>query len=496
MDLLAIKYDLFNWFQVEGIWAIVIRVVIIILIAFPLVVILFENRNPIKSIAWIMVLILLPIAGIILYLYFGRNFRKEKIFTRKEFADAESSRQLTDPFGIEIEEVGKTCNDKIRSKLKIMKLLLNNSRARLTKSNRVKVLNNGQETFDSILEELQNARHHIHLEYYIIEDDEIGNRIKNILIEKARQGVIIRLIYDDVGSWSLGDDYLDELRRAGVEVYSFMRVRTYRFANKINYRNHRKILVVDGKVGFVGGVNIADRYLKGRDGKGFWRDTHLRIEGDAVKNLQIIFLMDWYFMSNRIIRDKSYFPPHIVSENHLIQITTSGPDSDWANIMQTFFSAIATATDYVYISTPYFLPNESILTAIRTAALSGVDVRIILPEKNDSWLTNYSSLSYIQNLLEAGVRIFLYTKGFTHSKLLMVDDVFTTVGTTNMDIRSFDQNFEVNALIYDEDITAEIKLAFIDDISNSREIDLDEFNDRPFKQKFLESVARLFSPLL
>ncbi|MCF8371021.1 MAG: cardiolipin synthase [Bacteroidales bacterium] len=496
MDLQAIKYDIFNWFQIEGMWAIIIRAIIFIFIAFPLVVILFENRNPIKSIAWIMVLILLPIVGIILYLYFGRNYRKEKIFTRKEFADAESSRQLYDPFGIDIEEVEKNSSEKIKSKLKLMKLLLNNSRARLTIGNLVKVLNNGKETFDSIFIELDRAKHHIHLEYYIIEDDEIGNRVKNKLIEIAKRGVKIRLIFDDVGSWSLSDDYLNDLRDVGVEIYSFMRVRTYRFANKINYRNHRKILVVDGKVGFVGGVNIADRYLKGRDGKGFWRDTHLRIEGDAVKNLQIIFLMDWYFMSNKIINDKIYFPDHHVDEKHLIQITTSGPDSDWANIMQTFFSAIATASEYVYISTPYFLPNESILTAMRTAALSGVDVKIILPEKNDSWLTNYSSRSYIQDLIEAGVEVFLYTKGFTHSKLLMVDDVFATVGTTNMDIRSFDQNFEVNALIYDEDITAEIKSAFIEDLSNSERVDFEKFQNRPLKQKFLESLARLFSPLL
>ena len=494
--VLALKYDFFNWFTIEGVWAIVVRIIIFLMIAFPLVVVLLENRNPIKTIAWVMVLILLPGLGIFLYLYFGRNYRKRKIFIRKEYADAESSRQLNDPFGVEISEVEQSDNQKIKSKLKLMKLLLNNSRARLTKSNLVKVLNSGKETFDSIIDELHKAKHHIHLEYYIIEDDEIGNRIKDVLIAKAKEGIIIRLIYDDVGSWSLGDDFLQSMRNVGIEVYSFMRVRTYRFANKINYRNHRKILVVDGKVGFVGGVNIADRYLKGRDGHGFWRDTHLRLEGDSVKNLQIIFLMDWYFMSNKILNDKPYFPVHQVDEEHLIQITTSGPDSDWANIMQTFFSAIATARDYVYISTPYFLPNESILTAIRTAALSGVDVKLILPEKNDSWLTNYSSLSYVENLLEAGVNIHLYTKGFTHSKIMMVDDVFATVGTTNMDIRSFDQNFEVNALIYDEAITTNLKDAFFVDLENSRQLNLETFRNRPTKQKITESIARLFSPLL
>ncbi len=496
MKFHALKIDIFNWFSINGQWAHVIEFILIIIIAFTLIVILTENRNPIKTIAWIMVLILLPVVGIVLYLYFGRNYRKEKIFTKKEIADTESSRQLIAPFGIDIDEVIKNGSIKVKSKLKIMKLLLNNSRATLTLANNIRVLTNGNETFDSIIEELHKAKNTIHLEYYIIEDDEIGNTIKDILIKKSAEGIKVRFIYDDVGSWSLSDKFVADMRNAGIEVYSFMPVKTYRFANKINYRNHRKILVVDGKVGFVGGVNIADRYIKGRDGQGFWRDTHLRIEGDAVKNLQIIFLMDWHFMSGEIINNKNCFPEHKVSQQHLIQITTSGPDSDWANIMQTFFAAIATASEYVYISTPYFLPNESILTAIRTAALSGVDVKIILPEKNDSFLTNYSSRSYIQNLLEAGVKIYFYKKGFTHSKLLMVDAVFSTVGTTNMDIRSFDQNFEVNALIYDEKITSELVEAFTEDISFSEKVELETFKNRKLIHKFSESVARLFSPLL
>ena len=377
-----------------------------------------------------------------------------------------------------------------------MKLLIKNSRSRLTENNKVEVLNNGKETFDSIIEALNNAQDHIHLEYYIIEDDEIGNRIKDILIKKAKEGIKIRLIYDDVGSWGLGHDFILDLIEAGIDLYSFMPVRTYRFANKINNRNHRKIIVVDGITGFVGGLNIADRYLKGRDGKGFWRDTHLRLEGDAVKSLQEIFLIDWFFMSSVLLSEERYFPVHSISEKHLIQISPSGPDSDWSCIMQTFFAAITTATNYIYISTPYFLPNESILTAIRTAALSGVDVKIILPEKNDSFLTNFSSRSYVQGLLEAGVNVYFYNKGFTHSKLLMVDDVFATVGTANMDIRSFDQNFEVNALIYDEEITLKLKSDFIKDIGNSNLVSLKTFKNRPLLEKLKESFARLFSPLL
>ena len=490
------NYDIFNIFNFEGPWPYIIDAIIVIIIAFPLIVILLENRNPIKTIAWIMVLILLPFFGIFLYLYFGRNLRKQKIFSKKELSDAESYRHLHKNFGVNIEDVQAIGSKKINSKIKIMKLLYENSRSYLTAKNNVTVLNNGEETFDSIIEALQNAVNHIHLEYYIIEDDEIGNRIKNILIEKAKQGVKIRIIYDDVGSWGLKHKFLNSLAEVGIELYSFMPVHTYRFANKINNRNHRKIIVIDGTIGFVGGINIADRYLRGRDGKGFWRDTHLKLEGDAVKSLQEIFLIDWYFMSSEMLNDECYFPKHSIDETHFIQINPSGPDSDWSSTMQTFFAAIATATDYIYISTPYFLPNESILTAIRTAALSGVEVKIILPEKNDSFLTTYSSRSYVQNLLDAGVEVYFYNKGFTHSKILIVDDVFATIGTANMDIRSFDQNFEVNALIYDEEISLQLKKSFKSDIRNSNQVILSIFANRSLKNKLKESFARLFSPLL
>ncbi|MBC8146819.1 MAG: cardiolipin synthase, partial [Bacteroidetes bacterium] len=247
--------------------------------------------------------------------------------------------------------------------------------------------------------------------------------------------------------------------------------------------------------GFVGGLNIADRYL--REGKSeLWRDIHLRLEGDSVKNLQAVLLMDWDFGSEEVLNVKEYFTEFTVNENHLVQIATSGPDSDWASIMQAFFMAITTARKYVYISTPYFLPNTRIMTALKTVVMSGVDVKIILPENPDSFLIRLSSQSYIEELLEVGVKIYYYQKGFTHSKLIIVDDVFSSVGTANMDIRSFNQNFEVNALIYDEKITAILKKGFIDDLENSYLVTYEDFSERPVYVKFIESIARLFSPLL
>jgi cardiolipin synthase len=309
------------------------------------------------------------------------------------------------------------------------------------------------------------------------------------------EGVEVRLIYDDVGSWSLGKKYIRELRNAGVQVFAFMPVRFSRLADRVNYRNHRKIIVIDGKIGYTGGINIADRYIEGTPNLGLWRDTNIKLEGQAVHSLQATFLIDWFFVSNIIIDDDKYFKEHDVSQKHLIQISSSGPDSDWASIMQAFFAAIATAKEYIYISTPYFIPNESILTALKTAALSGIDVRIILPHKSDSHIVYWGSISYIKELLEAGIKVYLYKKGFTHSKILIVDDVFASVGSANLDIRSFDTNFEISALIYDEMIAAKIRQDFFVDLEGCAQVLPDDWAVRPLMSKIKSSSARIISPL-
>jgi len=458
--------------------------------------VVLENRNPTKTISWVVVLFVLPLVGLIFYFMVGKNYRKEKIFSRKGLKDFERIRLLSENQIIELQDKNFIENEKIRSKLPIINLLLRNSKALLTTRNHIEILNNGKETFDSIKREINKARNHIHLEYYIIDDDKIGNEIRELLIAKAGEGVEVRLIIDDVGCWKLGKKYLQSLENAGVELYSFMPVRFPLFANRINYRNHRKIIVVDGQVGYVGGINIADRYIVGSKNIPFWRDTHIKIEGEAVNSLQVVFLIDWYFVSGKILSDRSYFPRSKIKNTQLVQITASGPDSDWSSIMQAYFSAISTAREYIYIVNPYFIPNESILTALKTVALSGVDVRMIIPGKSDSFLAYNGTLSYVEELLEAGIRVFYYQKGFIHSKLIMVDDVFASVGTANMDIRSFDDNFEVNALIYDEKLCNELKDLFLEDLTDCLEADLDLHIDRSIKKKFIQSFARIFSPLL
>ena len=486
----------FNW---NDIWLYLfgfIGVIYALTIIFTLIVVILENRSPQKTISWILVLILLPVIGLFFYLVFGQSYRKEKMFSLKGLGDLKWLQILSQDQKGKLEKSKFLKNERIHEKKNIMTLLLNNSKALLTGQNRVKILNDGEETFTEIYKSLRKAKEHIHLEYYIIEDGELANELHNILIEQAKAGVEIRIIYDGVGSWKLSQEYINSLREVGVKIHAFLPVRFPILTSRINYRNHRKIIVIDGKTAFVGGLNFADRYKNGIPNIGIWRDTHLKIVGEAASSLQIVFLIDWYFVRQEVLLDEKYRPNFKVKEHCLLQIVSSGADSDWASILQAYFSAITSAKQNVYISSPYFMPNGSILMALKTAAMSGIDVRVLIPNKSDSGMTFYGTLSYIGELLEAGVRIYFYKKGFNHSKIMMVDDVISTVGTANMDIRSFEQNFEVNALVYDEKTTLELRNRFLNDLKDSSEIDLAAWEKRSKGQKVKESFARIFTPLL
>ena len=458
--------------------------------------VIHEKRDPAKTSIWVLILLFLPIIGLIFYVFFGQNHRKEKIFSRKGLRDLQQIEQISKNQIIDIKAERYINNPTVTNNISIITLLLNNSKALLTLYNKVDIYQTGRKTFKAILNAIDNAKSSIHLEFYIIDNDDIGNLVKDKLIEKAKQGVEVRLIYDDVGSWHLPKRFINELTKAGVEVYPFMPVKFPFLTSKVNYRNHRKIIVVDGKKAFMGGMNIADRYLKGDSMLGTWYDTVLGIEGEAAHMLQLIFLVDWFFVSKKIISDrKKYFPEHNITIQNSLQITSSGPDSDWASIMQAFFVAIAKAKKHIYISTPYFIPNESILTALKTASLSGVDVKITLPGKSDSTVVYWSSMSYVSELLDAGIEVYLFQGGFNHSKILMIDSSFATVGSANMDIRSFEDNFELLVMIYDPKLTLELETQFLKDLRRSKKVRIAKWQKRPFKQNFKESVARLFSPL-
>lgn len=458
--------------------------------------IIHDKRDPVKALAWITVIALLPFAGMILYVVFGRNHRKEKMFNRKELKDIEQLEVICQQQLEQFANHDLTLTPSLNEHRDIMTLLLNNNKAILTVKNRIKVLNNGKQTFPAIMEALKSAKSSIHLEYYIFENDRIGKRIARILMDKARSGVEVRLIYDDVGSWGLSPKFIYQMRRAGVDVRCFMPVVFPWLTSKVNYRNHRKIVVVDGLVAFTGGVNIAERYLRGTR-FGPWRDTHLMIEGDAVKMLQMVFVTDWFFVSKKqLSSDRKYFPPSSIEEETPVQIASSGPDSDWASIMQAFFAAITKARKYIYISSPYFLPNQAILTALKVAALSGIDVKVMIPSRSDSKIVYWATRSYIGELIEAGIKVYLFKKGFNHSKLIMIDGVFSSVGSANMDIRSFEDNFEVSAIIYDPKITQELEQTFLRDLGRSIEATPQWWDSRSNLHGVYESLSRLLSPLL
>lgn len=459
--------------------------------------VILENRNPVRTLAWIIVLVTIPLIGFVFYLYFGVNYRKNKMFSMKGLGDmkwlqymSEDQKQL-----LQKSEFLKR-RESVEVK-KLMTLLLNNSKALLTRYNQVEILNNGEETFPALFKALLQARKFIHLEYYIIAEGSLATRLKEILLQKAAEGVEVRVIYDDVGSWSLSKPYLRELREAGIQIFPFLPVRFHHFANKANYRNHRKIAVIDGEVGFVGGLNIADRYMDGVAEIGVWRDTHLRVVGEVVTSLQVIFLIDWYFVRRELLLDKDEYLPYVRTEgNVVVQAVTSGPDSDWASIQQAYFTLINMAKKYVFISTPYFMPGETTLNCLKTAAMSGVEVRILLPHKSDSWLTHWCTRSFAEELLEAGVRIYWYQKGINHSKVIVVDGIVASVGTANMDLRSFEQNFEVSLIIYDREVVKRLAADFIEDLKVSSEGTIQRWKFRPKRNKVRESIARLFAPVL
>jgi len=460
------------------------------------ILIILENRNPVKTISWILVLVLLPFAGIIIYLFFGQEYRKTKMFSRKGLKDLEKLRNLTLEQFDNLPKNHALINEKLYSKKKLINLMLSNSNALLTSDNHVQVLKNGDETFPEIFNAIENAKHHIHLEYYIIEDDTIGNYLREMLIRKSKEGVEVRLIFDDVGSWELKKRFIRSMSDAGIKVDCFMKVRFPMLTSRVNYRNHRKILVVDGETAFVGGLNFADRYRNGVPGIGPWRDTHLKVTGGAATALQIIFMADWYFVSKEILKGERYFKPFESGTGKLVQMTASGPDSDWESISQAYFMAIASASEYVYISTPYLMPTSDIVTALKTSALGGVDVRIIVPGLSDAITPKWGTNSYIEELLEAGVKVYFYQEGFIHSKVIVADDVFSSVGTANLDFRSLETNFEVNAMIYDEEIATTLAAQFLIDQSKSEQVLLSEWVNRPRINKIKESFARLLSPML
>ena len=457
----------------------------------------YTKHDPVKTLSWTLVLLFLPVVGLIAYLYFGQNYRKNKIYSRKGLSVERIKKVISARQIAQFEALQGSLPKEIAKQIRLIRLNLNNNKSILTTHNSITLYFTGKEALDAMLHSVLQARHHIHVQFYIIENDAVGTLWQQTLIQKAGEGVNIRVIFDDVGSWQLPRRYIDKLIAAGIEVEPFASVRYPWLTSKINYRNHRKILVVDGIVGYMGGVNIADRYYSGGD-QTIWRDAHIKIEGEAVPDLQSSFLLDWYFIKGKTISERKQYYPSLTLPSKICftQIITSGPDSDFANIMQSYFTAITQAKKHLYIITPYFTPNETILNAIKVASLSGVDVRIMLPEKSDTHIVHLSSRSYFTELMEAQVKIYLFRKGFNHSKVITIDGNFCIVGSANLDNRSFEHNFEISAIVYNTDVTRQIEEQFHTDLHDCKQLQLKKWEKRPRKEKVAEAFARLFSPLL
>lgn len=472
-------------------WLNIIFILYQIIAIIAVIHVIMDNRQPAKTMAWALVIWFVPVVGIVFYLFFGVNTRKERHVSER------SMNQLTKRSMLEFAEQQ---NLHLPEKHKpLIDLFINQNLSLPFKDNKMEAFTDGYQFFPALLAAIHEAKNHIHIDMYIFAEDALGCLVADALIAKAQEGVEVKLIYDDVGCWNVSHRFFERMREEGIEVVSFLPVRFPSFTSKVNYRNHRKIIVIDGTVGFIGGMNIALRYVKGT-GTMPWRDTMLKVTGGAVYALQRAFLVDWYFVDRTLLSDRKYYPPmtgsHQTVNNCLAQVVTSGPVTPYPEIMQGFVRVILGARRYLYLETPYFMPNDSILFALKTAALAGVEVRVLCPMYSDARFVEWASRSYLREVVEAGVQVSLYKAGFLHSKLMVCDDSITTCGSTNLDFRSFENNFEANIFFYDEGIALRMKKVFMNDLEQS--VSLTEIPSRmhgSFLMRLWESVTRMLSPL-
>lgn len=455
--------------------------------------IFFERKNPTLTWAWIMVLTFLPIVGFIIYLFIGHSMSKHKIFRNKIIDDNTRKEYMNEIRNTYVYDVAANKNQDL------ITMNTAQSKAVYSQHNKIAVIFDGKEKYKELFEAIRNAKDYIHIEYYIIQKDEVGLEFIKLLSEKAKEGVEVKLLYDAMGSSKLNrKKYFKEFKANGGKCAAFFPSIIPYLSFRINYRDHRKIVVIDGKVAFTGGFNIGKEHI-GKDKKiGYWRDTHLKIEGEGVADIEERFLLDWVYASREKIKDYSRYFPKIdnIKEITGMQVVSCGPDNDEQHIRNGYLKIINNARKNVYIQTPYFVPDDTMLNSLKISALSGVDVRLMIPGKPDHKTMFWAANSYIGELLEAGVKVYYYQKGFIHAKTIVADGDVSSVGTANMDIRSFKLNFEVNCFIYNKEIAKIMEDQFEEDMKVSTKIDRDEFAKRSIIDRLIESVVRLVSPLL
>jgi len=485
------------WDFLQAIYYFLLPILIIADIFFVITIVFVERKNPTRAVSWILVLLLLPFLGFFLYLVFGQNYRKEKLFSHK----SETDQKLTEVMASQIKEV-KAKEDKLTDRWsgafhRMALLLLQNNRALITTNNHITPYTDGKAKFAALIEAISTARDHVHMEYFILKDDGLGRDIMKALTERAREGVEVRLLVDGVGSGGLPKHFYDEFTAAGGKHAVFFPSLISYFNYRVNFRNHRKIAVIDGETAFIGGFNIGDDYL-GLDKRwGYWRDAAVRIKGTGALVAQIRFYLDWNFASqDKLEINERYFHQSPLPEGSVMQIVSGGPDTGWNPVKESYLKMINTAIETVYIHTPYFIPDQSIMDALHIAALSGIDVRIMIPCKPDHMFVYWASHSYIEELLDSGVKAYTYDNGFLHAKTIVIDGAAASVGSANWDIRSFRLNFETNALIYDEQVAGQLKQAYLNDLSSCTELTPEWYASRSRYFRARASFSRLFSPIL
>ncbi len=463
--------------------------------------IIYDTRSSSKTLAYLLFAIFVPVIGIIFYFSFGINYRKSKIYNKKLEIDESQKQSFKNRIQTLNKHFSSSNNPSLVQNQELVHLLANkkNENQGVLPNNVVKPLFNGEKLFPKLIEELKKATKHIHIEYYIYENDRIGNEIKDILVEKAKSGIEVRFIYDDFGSSGIRKNIIKELRKNGVQAFPFNKIKLIYFANRMNYRNHRKIVIIDGVTSFIGGINISDRYRNSSDSKLYWKDAHLMIKGYSTLSLQQIFMADWNFCSEEnIMVTNDYFPQIDINNKNAIpvQITSSGPDSELPSILFSIVQSINLAKKEILLTTPYYIPDQTLQDSLVIAALSGIDVKLLVPERADSLFVSIATQSYFEDLLNAGAKIYQYKKGFIHAKTFVTDRQLASIGTANLDARSFDLNFEVSSLIYNEKIAQELALEFEKDLSDSIEITLETWLKRSRIRKLIERILRLLSPFM
>lgn len=475
------------------------RTLYVVITLSVILLVMLENRNPIKAVGWVIILILLPAVGLVTYFFFGRDNRRLRLLSRQAYRRIMNHSIPQIPQGDDGKAIATRAVSHPIPESPLSHLIEGQTNSPTLLAHSFEVFTDGHSKMARLYDDIRQAKEHIHVQYYVFSDDDTGKALADLLAIKAGEGVKVRVIYDHVGSWEASSRFFKKMRKKGIEVYPFLPVIFPLLTSKVNYRNHRKLIVIDGKIGYVGGMNIANRYTIGNE-LGLWRDTHVRITGPATNGLQTSFMTDWYVASQRILPIDVYYTDRSETQQPELQIPIqffqSGPTGPWRTLLLALIRAITNAQKSVWIETPYFLPNDALYKAIIGAALSGIDVRLMVPLRGDSRSVRLASDSYIADLLDAGVKVYRYHRSFLHSKLMIVDDELTIIGSANMDFRSMEHNFELTGCIYDRAVNEEMKAVFVRDLKHCTPITAKAWRKRPFFIRLTESFMRLFAPLL